>query len=408
MKENVEVNIRNDQSYETHGKYSDSHDVIMKSSAYTSMNYKNEPEKSTLELPNDVKKFCRTSGSNFFSTTNKEEYKVPRVLNGYTGSMDTYSFLNIENQVLETFSGENQLVAFRMRDQNKEYGVLRYFELPNQDHKTTQIKAIKRVFYDDELNEEHHWVFVYLATKTELVWMIILCEDIINQTWNIGRIRIETLPLKSRNIQLEKDYVQYEEAMFEAVANIDSQLAFSQDPSINADSFQYAYEIKSELKSFNPFIPHPQNSSSAWFSRYPHSPRPEKFVQREAMNTNSSNLNSRMIDSYNSWGKHTKENRPSSMYGTNTEVNYGDLKEKLANDQSIESLGCATVNHELQKGMLSQSNIGSVEGSLSQMQINEEMSSINFRPAQKYFNGPVYQPKIHDSIMYYINQEQDQ
>ena len=96
------------------------------------------------------------------------------------------------------------------------------------------------------------------------------------------------------------------------------------------------------------------------------------------------------------------------MYGTNTEVNYGDLKEKLANDQSIESLGCATVNHELQKGMLSQSNIGSAEGSLSQMQINEEMSSTNFRPAQKYFNGPVYQPKMHDSIMYYINQEQDQ
>ena len=71
------------------------------------------------------------------------------------------------------------------------------------------------------------------------------------------------MPLKSRNFQLERDYVQYEEAMFEAVANIDSQLAFSQDPSINADSFQYAYEIKSELKSFNPFIPHPQNSSSA-------------------------------------------------------------------------------------------------------------------------------------------------
>lgn len=99
----------------------------------------------------------------------KEQYQVPRVLAGYGGTFGVYSFLQINSDVLEAFAGDNKLVAFRTRNKNKEYGVLRYFELPNEYHTSQQIRSIRRVFYDDEHDEEHHWVFTYILGRREFM-----------------------------------------------------------------------------------------------------------------------------------------------------------------------------------------------------------------------------------------------
>ena len=245
-----------------------------------------------------MKPSSQTAGSNFFSTYNKEEYRIPRTLEGYSGTMHIYSFLDLDGSTLETFTGANNLVAFRTRDQNKEYGVLRYFELPNSDHRTIQVKTEKLVFYDDEVDVQHQWLFVYIKSDTHVVCMIALLNDIISQTYNIGRIRLETIPLNGQTVNLDTDIQAFKPTIFEGVANIDSQILSGHASNINPDDFIYAHEIRSELKSFNPFVPTtaPMNSS-ACFSRYPYSPR--QAAKQETI-TSSSNLNSRMIESQNS------------------------------------------------------------------------------------------------------------
>lgn len=96
-----------------------------------------------------------------------------------------------------------------------------------------------------------------------------------------------------------------------------------------------------------------------------------------------------MIESQPSWQQPIAQNRPSSMLGTNTEVNYGDLKNaKLANDQSIDSIGCATVNLDRQKAMLSQSNTDSIGESINPILLNGGLSPSNLPPVQRYFGGP--------------------
>lgn len=122
-----------------------------------------EKERSTLNLGEKYEKpFSQTGGSDLFSTVNmREDYQVPRMIHGYNGVFSIYSFLEIGNEVLEVFAGDHCLVAFRMRGPHKEYGVLRYFQLPDDQINVFQIKAVHKVFYDDETNQDDEWVFVY-------------------------------------------------------------------------------------------------------------------------------------------------------------------------------------------------------------------------------------------------------
>lgn len=90
-----------------------------------------------------------------------------------------------------------------------------------------------------------------------------LADDILSQTCNIGRIRVHTLPVDPKLVDLDGEMREFEEIMFEAVANIDSQILIENHSGINPENFDYAYEVRSEIRSFNPFILNPQDTSSA-------------------------------------------------------------------------------------------------------------------------------------------------
>lgn len=77
---------------------------------------------------------------------------------------------------------------------------------------------------------------------------------------NIGQIRIEQFNTGDK-FDIEKDIPKIEEHIFDAISNIDSQL-LEQDTDLNPDDYVYASEIKSEVRSFNPFIIQQQNSSA--------------------------------------------------------------------------------------------------------------------------------------------------
>lgn len=52
--------------------------------------------------------------------------------------------------------------------------------------------------------------------------MIFQQEDLISQTHHIEKVRLEIIPLKGREINLEDDIKSIEEMIYDAVANIDS------------------------------------------------------------------------------------------------------------------------------------------------------------------------------------------
>lgn len=291
-----------------------------------------EKERSTLNLGERYEKpFSQTGGSDLFSTVNmREDYQVPRMLQGYRGTFEIYSFLNIGNEVLEVFAGDHCLVAFRMRGPHKEYGVLRYFQLPDDRINVKQVKAIKKVFYDDEQDHEDEWIFIYLLIDNKVICMVVLSDDIISQTINIQKMRIETIPLNGKPFDLEGDIKSIEEIMFRAVANIDSQM-LSPNTSLNPDDYVYAVEIRSEVKTFNPFTTNPIDRSSACFSRYPYSPSQIRVAQRDDLDVTASKLESRMLESCNSWVNNPYKQRPSSALSNQT---YGPKAVSCYNDGS--------------------------------------------------------------------------
>jgi len=181
---------------------------------------------------------------------------------GFMGNFDKYSFLDIENEVLEAFSGEHYIISVRMRGPHKQYGVIRYFQLPDASIKVYEIKAIKRNFYDDLIDKIDEWVFIYLLIENKILCMIFKCEEIISQTVNIKQVRLETIPLQGKEFDFERDIPEIEQVIFGVVANIDSRLA-ENDPNFDPNDFVYATEINSEMKSYNPFIIPEKDSSSA-------------------------------------------------------------------------------------------------------------------------------------------------
>lgn len=119
--------------------------------------------------------------------------------------------------------------------------------------------------------------------------MIVPCKDIISQTLDIGKIRLESIPLNGIEFDLEGDMSSIEKIIFGAVANIDSRI---NDPSygFNPDDFVFAIEIRSDLKSFNPFVNQTQENSLGCFSRC-------KMPLRDDLDATASRLESRIIDS---------------------------------------------------------------------------------------------------------------
>jgi len=235
---------------------------------------------------------------------------------GYRGTFESYSFLPLKKEVLEVFVGNHCLVAFRMRGADKQYGTTRYFQLPDDRIKVEQIKVDMKIFYDDERDERHEWVFIYLVTRGKILCMISQSKDFINQRKNIDKIRIETVPIGNKAFDVEKDVETIQKIIFTAVANVDS-LIIDPKNKLNPDNYVYAVEIRSETKQSNPFINNPVNSSSACFSRFMYSPVPGKNGSREDIDSTYSKLDSRVIGSYDSVSQNVPRGLPSNDISIN-------------------------------------------------------------------------------------------
>jgi hypothetical protein len=236
-----------------------------------------ERARSTLNL-NDLP-FSQTDKSEVYSSVNGNGgYHVPRLPYGYRGAFDSYWFVDIQNEVLETFVGNHCFVAFRMRGPHKQYGVLRYFQLPDDSIQVNQVRAIKRSFYDDVHDEIDEWVFVFLNIGPKVIWMIFQQSDLVSQTHHIEKVRLEIIPCKGREIDIEKDIRPLEEIIYDAVANIDSWMMV-QSWTLDPDDFVYALEIQSEI----------------------YSPIQKQKSSRDDLDITGSKLESRMIESGNSF-----------------------------------------------------------------------------------------------------------
>ena len=241
------------------------------------------------------------------------------MIQGFNGSFGLFSFVEISGQTLEVFAGDHSLIALRIRGLNKEYGILKYFQLPDSETQTKQVKVVKRIFYDEDNDCHHEWVFIYVHQENMITWLIFLSNFLINSSnSNFNRIRAEKILLNGQPFDLEGDIKSIEEIMFTAVANIDSLLLYPQSK-FDIDSFEYAVEVRSEVRSFNPFLIHPQDTSSAVFSRYPYSPS-YKNKSRDDSDMMTSKLESRMIESWNSLNYNSKNQRPSSALSNITNI----------------------------------------------------------------------------------------
>ena len=278
-----------------------------------------EKERSTLNLDEKFEKpFSQTGGSDIFSiVNNKDEYRVPRMIQGFNGSFGLFSFIEIKGQTLEVFAGDHSLISLRIRNVNKDYGILKYFQLPDFEFKTKQIKAVKRVFYDEVENIHHEWVFIYALHNDMIFWLIFLSNQLADSQ-NFYRIRVERILLNGQPFDLEGDLKSIEDIVFGAVANIDS-LLLNPYSRLDPERFEYAVELRTELRSFNPFLIHPQDASSAIFSRYPYSPS-YKNKSRDDSDVSVSKNESRVIDSWNSLNYNNKNQRPSSVLSNITNV----------------------------------------------------------------------------------------
>lgn len=155
-----------------------------------------------------------------------------------------------------------------MRGPHKQYGISRYYQLPDDRISVKQIKAIRKVFYDDEADKEDAWVFIYLLINNKILTLISYSDLIISQVAEIDKIRIETIPLNGKDFDLENDLKSIEKIVFGAVANVDSRM-LEPHCGLNPDDFVYAFEVHSNMTSYNPFIIHPQDNSNSFacFSR---------------------------------------------------------------------------------------------------------------------------------------------
>ncbi|CAI2375487.1 unnamed protein product [Moneuplotes crassus] len=277
---------------------------------------KNEDkERSTLNL--NEPPFPQEDQSEVFSSISaNQEYQLPKMPVGMQGTFEIYSSVQIGNEHLEAHAGKHPIIAIRMRGPYKQYGVLRHFQLPEDGIKVNQIRIIKRNFYDDVEDRIDEWIFIYLVFHKNIMCMIFQCKDIMSQTEQIKKARLEIIRTDQDEINFERDLEKIERIIFTAVANIDSRLS-SGDTSINPDDFIYAAEIQSEVQAFNPFIFSRVDYSNC-FSRYPYSPIPVKDKEKDDLDNTTSKLESRVIESSNSWNDRQINFRASSAISQHT------------------------------------------------------------------------------------------